>query len=274
MEGMNAYDLTKFSNIRDFSWIGPMSKEDFDAVRDCFTANARHLEMLNLDIIDWSKADDFWHLDHTHFSDDPTRRKNFFAEDILGLSLSTSEGSHGLHFPVLQSLFLGQLSFDSAISSLVSAFSIFQLKQLKLWNCPRVADLLEYLTDSQQNLQLQSLELTCGHENDVYDDIWKLEFTVPPFLRKISGLKDLYLCLPIMIWDEVADSICVHLETLERVALHARGWNIDDESPYFESEQDGDISFCKGYDDLLTSGDCEVVGMQLPPAFLVSRTHR
>ena len=77
-----------------------------------------------------------------------------------------------------------------------------------------------------------------------------------------------------MIWDEVADSICVHLETLERVALHARGWNIDDESPYFESEQDGDISFCKGYDDLLTSGDCEVVGMQLPPAFLVSRTHR
>ena len=112
--------------------------------------------MLNLDIIDWSKADDFWHLDHTRFSDDPTRRKNFFAEDFLDLSLDSNEGRHGLHFPLLQSLCLGQLSFDSAVGRLISAFSIFQLKQLKLWNCPRMADLLEYLTASEQNFPLES----------------------------------------------------------------------------------------------------------------------
>lgn len=274
MEGFIAYDLTKFNNIRDFSWIGPQSKEDFDAIRDCFVANARHLEALNLDIVDWSKADDFWHLDHTRFSDDPTRRQNFFAEDILNLSLDTNEARHGLDFPLLQNLCLGQLSFDSAVSKLVSSFSIFRLKRLKLWNCPRMSDLLEYLTASEQNFQLESLELMCGYENDEYDDTWKLQFTVPPFLRKVSGLKDLYLCLTTTMWGEVADSICTHLETLKRVALHARGLDMDHESPYFESEQDGDIGFCRGFYDRLMCGGCEVVGMQLPPAFLVSRTLR
>jgi hypothetical protein len=271
MEGENPYDLTKFGNIRDFSWIGPQSKEDFDAIRDCFVANARHLEALNLDLIDWSKADDFWQLDHTRFSSDPTRRKNFFAEDILGLSLDADAGSRGLRFPVLQSLFLGQLSFDSAISSLVSAFSFFQLKQLKLWNCPQLAHLLTHLTDSQQNLQLESLELTCGYE---MDDYWEMEFAVPPFLQKVSGLTDLYLCLPILDWREVADSLCKHLATLERVVLHSRSWNIDHESPYFESEEDGELNFCNGFYELFTRGDCEIIGMRNSPAFLVSRLSR
>jgi hypothetical protein len=59
MEGLNAYDLTKSGNIRDFSWIGPLSKGDIDAIRDCFVTNVGHLEVLNLEIIDWSKIMNF-----------------------------------------------------------------------------------------------------------------------------------------------------------------------------------------------------------------------
>jgi hypothetical protein len=270
MEGENAYDLTKFVSIRNFSWIGPQSKEDFDAIKDCLAANAGHLEVLNLDLIDWPKADQFWYLDHTRGPDESTRRKNFFAEDVLGLSLDADERSSGVCFPVLQNLLLGQMSFDSAISRLASAFSMFQLKQVKLWNCPQTAKLLKYLTEARQDLELVSLEVTCGYGFGDSDDTWELEFTVPPFLRKLSGLKDLYLCLPIVDWDDVADSVRMHLDTLERVAIHARTIDIDDESPYFEEEQDGDPTFCDGFFELFTRGDCDVVGMQYPPAFAVS----
>ncbi|KIW41284.1 uncharacterized protein PV06_06856 [Exophiala oligosperma] len=240
MEGENEYDLTKFVNIRSFSWTGPQSKEDFDAIKDCLAANAGHLEVLNLDLMDWSKADDFWYIDHTRWLDEPTRRKNFFADDILGLPLDADRRSSGVCFPVLRHLLLGQVSFDSAITRLVNAFSIFQLKQLKLWNCPQTVKLLEHLTEARQDLELESLEVTCG---------------------------DLYLCLPIVQWDEVVDSVCSHLETLERVTIHARTVDIDDESPYFEEEADGDPTFCGGFFELFTKGDCDVVGIQYPPTF-------
>jgi hypothetical protein len=57
VEGLSAYDLANFSNVRDISWVGSLSKGYFGAIRDCFVTNARHLEVLNLEIIDWSKAD-------------------------------------------------------------------------------------------------------------------------------------------------------------------------------------------------------------------------
>lgn len=270
MEGENIYDLTKFVNIRSFSWTGPQSKEDFDAIKDCLAANAEHLEALNLNLMNWSKADDFWHLDHTRWSEEPTRRLNFFAEDILGLSLDADGRGGGVCFPVLQKLLLGQVSFDSAISRLVNAFSIFRLKQLKLWNCPEMVGLLEHLTDARQDLELVSLEVACGYQYDDDNATWELEFAVPPFLRKLSRLRDLYLCLPLVQWDEVADSVCSHLETLERVAIHARTIDMDDESPYFEEEVDGDPTFCDGFFKLFTRGDCDVLGMQYDPAFAVS----
>jgi hypothetical protein len=59
MEGLNVYDLAKFSNIRDLSWIGPLSEGDFDAIRDCLVTNVRHMEVPNPETIDWSKADEF-----------------------------------------------------------------------------------------------------------------------------------------------------------------------------------------------------------------------
>lgn len=179
MEGENEYDLTKFVNIRSFSWTGPQSKEDFDAIKDCLAANAGHLEVLNLDLMDWSKADDFWYIDHTRWLDEPTRRKNFFADDILGLPLDADRRSSGVCFPVLRHLLLGQVSFDSAITRLVNAFSIFQLKQLKLWNCPQTVKLLEHLTEARQDLELESLEVTCGYEYATMMTRWDWSLRFP-----------------------------------------------------------------------------------------------
>jgi len=133
MEAMKgSYDVTKFHKVREFSWIGPKSEDDYQTIRQCLTANAEQLEAFRLNIIDWSKADDFWFLDFTRFSNNKTRRTNFFAEDILGVPLDAEKGEYGLTFPALRSLYLGQLSFKSATISLASAFSFSRLKELRL----------------------------------------------------------------------------------------------------------------------------------------------
>lgn len=162
MEISTGYDLASFSRIRDFSWIGPCSAEDFEAIRDCFIKNATHLEALKLNLVDWSKADDFWFLDDTRFSEDPDRRANFFAQDILCFHQKDGAANRGLSFPALRSLYLGQLSFRYAISDLVSAFNVSALQRLVLWNCPGTVPLLEHLTASKKELQLASFELTGG----------------------------------------------------------------------------------------------------------------
>ena len=112
-----------------------------------------------------------------------------------------------------------------------------------------------------------SLDVTCGYGFDNYDDTWELAFAFPPFLRKFSGFKDLYISLPLVDWREVAQSVCNHLNTLERVAIHARTIDIDEESPCYEEEQDGDPGFLDGWFQLFTRSKCDVIGMLYPPFF-------
>lgn len=228
------------------------------------------MEVLNLDIIDWSKAAENWYEDYTKDLGQSSRRKNFFAEDVLGLSLDPDQESTGPNFPVLRALILRQVSFEAAVRQLARALSVSKLKELKLWNCPQTSELLTYLTAARDDLHLVSLEVTCGYGFDNYDDTWELGCTVPPFLRKFSGLKDMYISLPLVDWHEVAQSVCNHLDTLQRVAIHARTIDIDEESPYYQEEQDGDPGFLDGWFKLFTRSNCEVIGMLYPPSFAVS----
>lgn len=179
-------------------------------------------------------------------------------------------------FPVLESLSLGQLSFHYAISSLVGAFSFFRLKQLKLWNCPNIVNLLTHLANVQETFQLKSLEVTCGLGIESSSDR-EVQSVRTSFLQKFSGLRELYLSLPIMNWGEVAASVSNHVATLERVVLHARMWYTqwnNEQETFRMSEEDVEVNFCRDFRELFTRGHCKIVGMRISPALLVSLFHR
>lgn len=256
-----SFDLAKFGRLRDFAWIGPRSGKDFDAIRVCFVTNARHFEALRLDLVDWSKAGDPWFMGDARSSDDPGRRDKSFAQYISSLCRNSS-------FPVLQSLHLGRFPFRSAVGDLAAAFNVSKLKRLVIWNCPGTTELLEHLTRSQEGLQLVSLEITCGYDGS--DDCWSVEFALPLFLQKVAGLETLCLGLPTVDWGDIADSVCRHRGTLERVALHARSIDIEHDSPYYLLEEDQPLNFYPGIYDLFTNGVCDVVAFQNTPGFVVS----
>jgi hypothetical protein len=224
--------------------------------------NAHHLESLSLHLSDWKTADDFWFLDHSSIVEGGIRSNNFFASDIMGLQPNKS----GLSFPSLQSLSLSHLSFTSAIYELSVAFNFSGLRKLKLWNCQGTFDLLDNIVDSQQVIRLDSLELVV----DAREHTDLEEIPTSKFLQAFSGLRDLYLLLPILEWNVITNGVMGHLSTLKRLVLHARTIDMDDESDRFEEQMDGDVDWNKELARLLVRANCDMVGIGNPPAFMVS----
>ena len=262
MDGVNPLDLSAFTNLHEFSWIGQQSVEDFEALKDCLQNNALHLKVLRLDIVDWEKADDGWFLEYSSQFGNGSRSSNFFATDIMGLQQDTA----GLQFLSLQILSISALSFNSAVNDLSSAFRLSELRQLRLWQCPGAMDLLDAIVDSQQILHLVSLEIVVGNEegNDLE------ELTLSGFLQTFSGLRDLYISLPVLEWSAIADAIMNHLSTLKRLVLHARLTDTDPDSSWFKEEEDCSIEWSKQMSHLFEMADCDVVGVANPPSFMVS----
>jgi len=238
------------------------SKEEFDALRECLGVNAHHLKSLSLHLSDWKTADDFWFLDHTRLMEDGIRSNNFFASDIMGLQ----PNKPGLSFPSLQSLSLTHLSFASAIYELSMAFNFSGLRKLKLWNCQGTFDLLDNIVDSQQIIRLDSLELVVNAKQ--HTDLE--EISTSKFLQAFSGLRDLYLLLPLLEWDVIANSVIGHLSTLKRLVLHARTTDIYDGLVRFEEHGDGDVDWNNELACIFVRANCDMVGIGNRPAFMVS----
>lgn len=57
--------------------------------------------------------------------------------------------------------------------------------------------------------------------------------------------------------------------TLRRVVLHHRDVDADEESMYFEGVVDGDFLWDTTLTDLFVDGECESMGIDNPPQFIV-----
>lgn len=259
---MNPLDLSQFVRMTKFSWTGVQSEQDFETLRTCLRVNALHLKTLKLDLIDWEQADELWSMDHSRFVGDGKRSKNFFATDIIG----PEQNKPGLSFPSLESLSLSEVSFETAINELHSAFAFSALRTLKLWNCRGLWDLLAHAADSQQVIRLTSLEIVMGSHNR---SMWENEQT-SKFLRAFSGLKDLYLSLPMLEWTPIPESMMGHMSTLKRMVLHGRTIDIDFESDHFQEETDLGVEWSDELESLFIRTNCDVVGITNLPDFMVS----
>lgn len=193
--------------IRHFSWVGAQSFEDFRAIKQCFSTNARHLETLKLEIPDWETAFG-WSRHHTRSTDINLEDSNLFVEEILSLASNDKHGSANTLFPVLHSLQLGLVSFNSGSALLADRFNMFKLKHLSLYFCPVVSRLLNYLTGSKEDLSLISFNLNCRDE--YADSSEGVERAIIGFLQKVNGLQTLCLSLPakILFANNIVEPIC------------------------------------------------------------------
>jgi hypothetical protein len=220
VDGSCSINLSTLSCLRSISWIGLRSVTDFKALRCALQANSTHLTELELDFINWTKANSSWSFDHG-------RSKNFFARRILRLSTDQNE----IKFPALRVLSLSKVSLRSAITEMMYAFNFSWLRSLKLRFCPGAEEFLIRVIDSGQTVRLTSLEFQADIEEEHRD----ISDTVSTFLEAFEGLEEFFFSDPGPSWTMALwRSMLHHKGTLTRFVHHQRVVNLDEDDSDFE----------------------------------------
>jgi hypothetical protein len=100
LDGEHPIDLLGFGSLRDISWTGLQSDEDFDTLGSALKNNALHLEQLQLDFVNWTP--DYWDED-----------SSFFAGEILKLPAA----KFAVMFPALLWSFLLKIASQPTFRS-------------------------------------------------------------------------------------------------------------------------------------------------------------
>jgi len=217
----NPIDLSPFCSLRDISWTGLRSSQEFDTLSRALKNNSKHLKKLRLDFVNWSEED----LDGYDDSG------SSFASQVLRLSAH----QYKMMFPALETLSLSAVSLENAGKKLAHALNFSRLSSLTLRHSPGSEEFLNAVIDSGQTIRLSLLEVACGpSDNDV-----NMCGTLSTFLKAFQGLRDLFITLPrpvptLDLWRTMAH----HKSTLTRFICHQRTVDLNENSPYFEEEMD------------------------------------
>jgi hypothetical protein len=220
MDGENPIDLSAFRSLRDISWTGLRSSEEFDALSRALKNNSGHLRKLRLDFFNWLEED--WDADDS---------ENVFASQVLNLSADQFE----IMFPALETLSLSAISLENAEKGVAYALNFSGLSSLTLRHCSGSEEFLTAVIDSGQTIRLSLLEVVYG----VFDSDIDMCGTLSTFLGSFQGLKDLFVTLPgpvqtLEFWRALAH----HKSTLTRFVYHQRTVNLIENSSRFEEEMD------------------------------------
>ncbi|PWY93923.1 hypothetical protein BO94DRAFT_563475 [Aspergillus sclerotioniger CBS 115572] len=214
-------NLVQLSKLRSLSWKGLKRYDDFESVRGFIAAHGARLRTLHLDLIGWDSARLAWTRGFRQKSPPDTGLpENFFAQCVLGLRHEELRTP----LPALQRLCLSQVSFSPMEIELVDALNVGKLQALQLTNCPGTFRFLRQIVRAGVPLKLKLLELTFNPEklNQITDETQdNIAGTVKTFLEAFSGLTDLYLMLPSIVWDSIRGSITHHSATLRRLITHS-----------------------------------------------------
>jgi hypothetical protein len=212
--------LTEFKLLRKFSWTGGLSKEYFNALRDMLKIQAKNLEVLHIDLIDWWDAQRNWCADDYDLQT-WTRDNNFFGEGVLDLALS----SKGVLFSSLESLSLRCVQFQGSSLSMAHAFHINNLHSLISRDCGQTGSLLRKVVNSGEPINLRSLELIIHHNSDAHQKKEYEEY-IAHFLESFEGLDSLRILVSnhggVLPRDRYWPSILHHKKTLRRLVYHER----------------------------------------------------
>lgn len=86
---------------------------------------------------------------------DPTKLRNYFASEILGLS----KGRFHTKFPALESLVLDDVPFAEAELEISFTFNLCKLRSLSLSRCRQTTKFLRKITALGQSIRLTKLSI-------------------------------------------------------------------------------------------------------------------
>ena len=216
--------LQYFKKLQHLSWKGLRANKYAEDLRRVLECNADQLESLELDVVDWYKANDTWMFkEGVKFIWDnevngivvnPMSAANFLAYYILQLQPK----GHRLNFPALTALSLSNISFDGAPTESAYGFNSNLLKSLKLHNCRGCKSFLRALVDSANGIRLRLFHLSIDDREPEED-----RMTVTTFLEAFEGLEELGLLIkPGMATLFYWLSLTRHKSTLRHFIYHER----------------------------------------------------
>ena len=146
--------LEEFIHLRELSWKGPLSADNCASLKAFLELHHERLTSLELDFIDWAKVEYYNGLpndDEDEDGDDST--------PLMDLILPEREDNYDGFLPNLRTFSLSAASLKGSWDYLTDAFNLDRVKQLRLLNCRRAVELLDYLASTNVNLDATQVEL-------------------------------------------------------------------------------------------------------------------
>ena len=262
--------------------------EDLRSVIEC---NAVHMQSFAIDVVDWHTAnhpprkrvllserhdDDEDSAEEDAAEKDASKKNpakkpstnNFLARKALQLQPKTNL----VVFSTLTELSLSNISFEGAVTELVSAFNVDMLRSLKLQNCRSWPEFLLALADSPKGMRLRVFHLSM-------DDRIEGKRSIETFLEAFEGLKELGLLIkPPMATPKYWNSILNHKSTLKNFVYHERlkphfpKQRFVDTCPLTKRMMDEREILGTVFEELLTNSDLECLAICGELSSLVSQS--
>ena len=296
MEHTSLLGLQNLKRLRHFSWKGLVASACMEDLRGVIECNAIRMQSFTIDVVDWhiannppkknvllserhdededSAGEDATEEDAAEANaakEDPAKKSstyNFLARKVLRLQPKTDL----VVFQTLTELSLSNISFEGAVSDLVSAFNVDMLRSLKLQSCRSCAEFLLALADSPKGMRLKVFHLSM-------DDRMGEKRPIETFLEAFKGLEDLGLLVkPPLMTPKYWNSVLNHKSTLkyfvyhERLESHFRRHYFKDMCPLTKMLKDEAKAFGDVFEELLTKSDLECLAISGKLSFLVSQS--
>ncbi|KAL9045961.1 MAG: hypothetical protein Q9214_001091 [Letrouitia sp. 1 TL-2023] len=235
--------LKDFINLQELSWKGLLSEDNCASLRTFLELRHERLTSLEVDFINWAEVKD----NISDFPDDDDDRDD--STPLIDLILPEREDNYEDFLPNLQTFSLSAASFKGSWDLLINAFNLCGVKELRLLNCERAVELLDYIARRNVQLHATKAELVLGQaemDNTIYD--------IVEFLAPFDSLKDLYLLFQSEYTDECYFEMILHYrDTLRRLVYHRRHYCLTETAPYWEEFCDSPLDKTK------SSGIAEVL---------------
>ncbi|KAM0801053.1 hypothetical protein BDR22DRAFT_962536 [Usnea florida] len=295
-ENPSSLGLENLKRLRHFSWKALSASAWMEDLRGVIACNAVHLQSLTLDVDDWNAAnhpprkskkrmllserrdddEDFTAEEEGAAEEGAAEEEaaeeeaakeetawkpsinNFLAWKVLHLQPRTDL----VVFPTLTELSLSHISFEGAITELISAFNVDMLRSLKLESCGWCPEFLLALADSPKRMRLKVFHLSMSD--------WKEELRpIETFLEAFAGLEELGL----LIEDPLAtpkywNAVLNHKSTLKYFVYHEkieqrypRHISFVDRCPLLRKSEDDREALGNVFEELLAESDLECLAI-------------
>ena len=224
--------LKEFTNLQELSWKGLLSDDDCASLKAFLDLHHKRLTSLELDFIDWAEVEHYYNLpDDDEDKDDLT--------PLTDLILPAREDNYEVFLPNLQTFSLSAASFKGSWDRLIHGFNLHGVRELRLVNCKRTIELLDYTARTDVCLNAIRVEL-------VLRQVEMFEVKIG-FLAPLDSLEDLFLMFESDYAGEgYAQMILRHRDTLRRLVYHRRHYCMAEKAPYWEQFCDSSIDEKEG----------------------------